>query len=102
ISNSCGFLRTGSNSCGVSVGWNQHQAYVTQRLRAATNSCGKERKPAPQCRQSYQFPPAVASAKCLRSTSSSIPGLGTEPASTYRVAQSFGGSDLGCLGNHHC
>src|SRR5690554_4275310 len=75
------------------------QSYLKQRLRSATNSCGKERKPAPQCRQSYQFPPAVASAKCLRSTSSSIrvrePNL-PPPIGSRRPSAEVS------LGNHHC
>ena len=61
------------------------QTYVTQRLRAAANSSGKVRNPAPTADNPTSSNLAGSPTERIRKDVSSIPILGIEPASARRL-----------------
>src|SRR5690606_28509286 len=71
------------------------QTYVTQRLRTATNSCGKVRNPAPTANKPTSSARPGSPAKCIRQDASSIPVCGIEPASETSQANRTGRAIFG-------
>ena len=71
------------------------QTYVTQRLTAAANSCGKARNPAPSTDNPTSSARPGSPAKCIMQDASSIPVCGIEPASAIDQSSRTGRAILG-------
>ena len=71
------------------------QTYVTQRLRAAANSCGKVRNPAPTAEGPISSARPRSPDKCIVQDASSIPVCVIEPVSETSQANRTGRAIFG-------